>query len=128
VKGDPVICSRNIFERYQRIALNDRESFHAVSLNARNRITGEWKISEGSLHQCALSPRDIFSVLMREGSFQVIFIHNHPSGDPVPSQEDIEFTSRLVKAGSILGIKVLDHIIIAGNSYTSLKDEGKITM
>lgn len=123
---EPLVNSSLVFKCYQHLSLNERETFYALSLNAKNRVIREWKFCEGSSNACILSPREIFSNLLKEGCMQVIFLHNHPSGDPTASNEDIHFTKRLVEAGNFVGIKVLDHIIIGNENYVSLRDEGII--
>lgn len=92
-------------------------------LDGKNRITRKVQVSEGSLNQSIVHPREVFAPAVRESAAAVIFIHNHPSGDPAPSREDREITRRLKEAGEILGIKVLDHIIIDG-AYFSFVESG----
>ena len=81
-------------------------------------------VSEGSLTLSIVHPREVFSLAIREAAAAVIFLHNHPSGDPQPSTEDRELTRRLVAAGELLGIQVLDHLIIGDNRYLSFADQG----
>jgi DNA repair protein RadC len=82
------------------------------------------RISEGSLTASIVHPREVFSAVVRESAAGVIFLHNHPSGDPTPSREDINITRRLKDGGDLLGIRVLDHIIIGHDSFASLADSG----
>lgn len=118
-------CSEEVFKGYNPLFKDlKREAFYVVLLDSRNRGIREVKVAEGSLNGCGLNPRDVFSPAVRESAAAVIFIHNHPSGDPAPSKEDIELTSRLSKAGDLLGVRVLDHIIIGDGRYTSLVDMG----
>ena len=98
----------------------DREIFVALHLNARNQPVGHEVVSIGSL----VHPREIFKAAILSNSAGVILVHNHPSGDATPSREDIELTRRMVKAGEILGIEVLDHIIVAGDRFLSMKETG----
>ncbi|MBM4386171.1 MAG: DNA repair protein RadC [Deltaproteobacteria bacterium] len=116
--------SREVFERYRHLSLLERENFMALLLNSKNRVTRELKIAEGTTSSCVISTRDIFSSLLREDAQQVIFLHNHPSGDPEPSAEDRQITKRLYDAGNIIGIPVLDHIIIGANNHYSMRDNG----
>jgi len=98
-----------------------KEHFWVICLDTRNRLT-DWKqVSIGSLDTSIVHPREVFKEAVSASAASVIFVHNHPSGDPEPSKEDIELTKRLVKAGEIIGIDVLDHIIVCDRSYVSLK-------
>lgn len=97
-----------------------KEKFIVVSLNSANKVTRYETISVGSLNSSVVHPREIFKFAIENSSASIILIHNHPSGNLEPSQEDILITKKLVEAGTILNISVLDHLIIAGNSFTSL--------
>lgn len=101
-----------------------KEVFKLILLNTKNRVIRSVNISIGSLSASIVHPREVFSEAVKTGCSGVIFVHNHPSGDPEPSSEDLETTKRLVNAGDILGIKVLDHIIIGNGRYLSLKEKG----
>ena len=103
-----------------------KEVFKVLLLNRANRLIKEVSISEGTLDASIVHPRDVFREALLEPAAGVILIHNHPSGNPAPSEEDLRITRQLVEAGRLLGIKVLDHIILAGGSYRSLADEGLI--
>jgi DNA repair protein RadC len=104
----------------------DREVFLVVHLDTKNQITDIHLASIGSLSTSIVSPREIWSYAVRNQAGAVIFAHNHPSSDPAPSREDRDCTERLVKAGNILGIKVLDHIIIGSyaTDFFSFADAG----
>ena len=104
-----------------------KEVFITVLLDAKNRLINEKqydKVSEGSLTKSIIHPREAFREAIRESAASVIFVHNHPSGDPSPSPDDIAVTERLRKAGEIIGISVIDHIIIGDGKYISLKEKG----
>ena len=103
---------------------NLKELFLTLLLDGKNRITRKVQVSEGSLNQSIVHPREVFAPAVRESAAAVIFIHNHPSGDPTPSREDREITRRLKEAGELLGIKVLDHIIIGDGRYYSFVESG----
>ena len=103
---------------------NRKELFLILLLDGKNRITRKVQVSEGCLNQSIVHPREVFAPAVRESAAAVIFIHNHPSGDPAPSREDREITRRLKEAGEILGIKVLDHIIIGDGAYFSFVESG----
>ncbi|AFQ46021.1 RadC family protein [Desulfosporosinus meridiei] len=102
----------------------DREHFRVVSLSTKNHVLGISSVSIGSLNSSLVHPRECFKEAIRRNSNAIILLHNHPSGDPTPSQEDIEVTRRLADGGKILGIEVLDHVIIGDNRYISLKERG----
>ena len=101
-----------------------KEVFKVLLLNRANRFIKEVPISEGTLDASIVHPRDVFREALLEPAAGVIMIHNHPSGNPAPSEEDLRITKQLVEAGRLLGIKVYDHIILAGEVYRSLADEG----
>ena len=98
-----------------------KEHFLVLCLDTRNRIINCRPVSIGSLDTSIVHPREVFKEAVSSSAASVIFVHNHPSGDPEPSGEDIELTKRLAKAGEIIGIDVLDHIIVCDRSYLSLK-------
>ena len=100
--------------------------FKIILLNTKNNIIKQITVSIGSLNSSIVHPREVFSEAVKAGCSGVLFAHNHPSGDPEPSREDIETTRRLVNAGNILGIKVLDHVIIGDGKYISFKEQGLI--
>lgn len=102
----------------------EKEHFKAILLNTKNHVISIEDISIGSLNSSIVHPREVFKPAIKRSSASVILVHNHPSGDPTPSREDIEVTSRLVNAGNVLGIAVLDHVIIGNNSILSLKEQG----
>ena len=101
-----------------------KEVFKVLLLNRANRLIKEVSVSEGTLDASIVHPRDVFREALLEPAAGVILIHNHPSGNPAPSEEDIRITRQLVEAGKLLGIKVYDHIILAGNTYRSFADDG----
>lgn len=101
-----------------------KEHFNVLLINAKGQLVEETEVSIGDLCSTLIHPREVFCQAIKRSAASVVFVHNHPSGDPSPSQQDIETTTRLVEAAEILGIRVLDHIIIGDNRYTSLKSEG----
>ncbi|HEY5586567.1 MAG TPA: DNA repair protein RadC [Ruminiclostridium sp.] len=103
-----------------------KEIFKALLLDTKNQIIKIVDVSVGSLNSSIVHPREVFSEAIKYGCNSIIFVHNHPSGDPTPSTEDIQTTQRLESAGQILGIKVLDHIIVGDGRYVSFKDKGII--
>jgi DNA repair protein RadC len=107
-----------------RLKDKKKEYFLAILLDTRNQLIRVAEISIGSLDTSIVHPREVFKEAISASASSVIFVHNHPSGDTEASEDDIALTKRLVQAGEIVGIDVLDHIIIGGKSYTSLKRLG----
>lgn len=103
-----------------------KEHFKGIYLDSRKKVIKEETIFIGSLNESVIHPREIFQIALNENAAALILIHNHPSGDPKPSGQDIEITKELVEAGDILGIPVLDHIIIGDKKYFSMREKGLI--
>lgn len=103
-----------------------KEFFKVLMLNVKLEVIGLETVSVGELSGAPVHPRESFEPAIRKGAAAVCFCHNHPSGDPTPSDDDLKITRRLMECGDILGIRVLDHIIIGDGVYTSLKEEGYI--
>lgn len=119
--------SRDVF-RHAHLRLRDlrRERFVALLLDSKHRLLGEVVVSEGTLTASLVHPREAFAPAIRESAAALVFVHNHPSGDPTPSAEDIELTRRLVAVGELVGIRVLDHVVIGDGRYHSFADAGRI--
>jgi len=98
--------------------------FRALLLTARHRLFRKVTVSKGTLSSSLVHPRDVFRTAIRLNAGAIILVHNHPSGDPEPSPDDEELTVRLHKAGHLLGIEILDHIIVAKNGCVSLREHG----
>jgi DNA repair protein RadC len=98
-----------------------KEHFLTLFLDTRSRVIGIAPVSVGSLDSSLAHPREVFKEAISANAASVIFVHNHPSGDPQPSEDDIKITRRLVEAGTIVGIEVLDHVIVADRAFVSLK-------
>ncbi len=123
--GTAITCPNDALALLQpRMQLLDREHFVVVSLTTKNRVIAIETASIGSLNSSLVHPREIFKNAIRLSAAAVILAHNHPSGDPTPSREDLEITNRLVEAGKLIGIEVLDHLIIGSGSFHSFKEEG----
>ncbi|MEY9868548.1 DNA repair protein RadC [Peribacillus sp. B2I2] len=101
-----------------------QEHFVCLYLNTKNQVLQKTTVFIGSLNASIVHPREVFKEAFRRSAASIICLHNHPSGDPSPSREDIEVTKRLVECGKIIGIEVLDHIIIGEHKYVSLKEKG----
>ena len=125
--GQPLRSSEDVFRHFQdAMEREKRELFYVVLLNNKNKKLREVKISEGSLTASLVHPREVYNPVIRESAAAVIFVHNHPSGDPAPSQEDIEITRRLKEVGEVMGVRVLDHIVIGHDRYFSFSDRGML--
>lgn len=104
----------------------DKEQFMLLSLNTKNGVIAIRIISLGSLNGSIVHPREVFKSAIVDSAAHIIIAHNHPSGDPAPSREDIETTKKLVETGKIIGIDVLDHVIIGEGKHFSMKETGYI--
>ena len=126
--GIQVGTSRDLFSHYYPLMRDLRhEVFKAVLLDAKHMVIRDMTISKGSLTVNIVHPREVFNVAVRESAAAVIVLHNHPSGNPEPSPEDHALTRRLVAAGDILGIRVLDHLVIGDGAYVSFADQGLLS-
>ncbi|MBP1156590.1 DNA repair protein RadC [Paenibacillus sp. PvR052] len=101
-----------------------KEHFVCLFLNTKNHVIGQETLSMGSLNASIVHPREVFRAAIKRSSASIVCAHNHPSGDPTPSPEDVQITKRLVQAGDIVGIDVLDHIVIGDQRFVSLKELG----
>ncbi|UJF36425.1 DNA repair protein RadC [Paenibacillus hexagrammi] len=101
-----------------------KEHFVCLFLNTKNHVLAQETLSMGSLNASIVHPREVFRAAIKRSSASIVCVHNHPSGDPTPSPEDVSLTQRLVEAGSIIGIEVLDHVIIGDQRFISLKEQG----
>ena len=100
-----------------------KEIFKGVYLDTKNRVIADETVSMGSLNTNIVHPREVFKKAIEKSAASIILVHNHPSGDPTPSNEDIELTKRMREAGNLLGIEVFDHVIIGDGKYISLKEK-----
>ena len=103
-----------------------REQFQALLLDRKNRVTRDVMISQGSLTASVVHPREVFNPAIRDSAAAVIFVHNHPSGDPAPSPEDRDITRRLKEVGDVMGVRILDHVVIGHDRYFSFSDRGML--
>ncbi len=122
-RGVQITCSSDVFNAYHlRFRQSKQEEFVLLCLDSKQQVIKESSISVGTLTQCLVHPRDVFKEAIRESAHAVIFVHNHPSGDPHPSHADILLTQRLKEAGEMLSIKILDHIVIGDHRFYSFTD------
>jgi DNA repair protein RadC len=120
--------SRELFDCFRaELTALDREHFYLLTLDSKNRTIGYHTVSVGSLSTSIVHPREVWKSALLDSAAAVVFLHNHPSGDPAPSREDRDCTNRLVEASKILGIRVLDHIVFGENDYYSFADAGLLT-
>ncbi len=117
--------SRQVAEMLMEEMMHEkRELFMTINLNSKLQVESKSVISIGNLDSAPVHPREVFGPAVRRGSAAIIVAHNHPSGDPTPSPEDINVTERLINASEILGIRLLDHVIVGNGCFTSMKSEG----
>lgn len=118
---DPESIARPLIARYTH---HVQERLGAVFLDSKNRVLAEREVYIGTLNSASVSTRDVLRLALEENAAAVIIFHNHPSGDPSPSAEDLMFTRRMVEAGKLMGVDVLDHLILGANRYVSLRQRG----
>lgn len=109
---------------YGEMGTSNQEVLKLIILNTKNEVVKIKDVFKGSLNSSLVHPREIFNEAIRSSAASIIICHNHPSGDPTPSSEDIKVTTRINQSGDIIGIKLIDHIIIGRNNYVSLKEKG----
>lgn len=122
-----ISCPKDIYEvltKVCRIQCNAEEVVILITLNTKNIVTGYFEVHRGTINTSLVHPREVFKRALLNNARYIIVAHNHPSGDPNPSKEDIQITERLKEAGNLLGINLLDHIIVGEDKYISLKEKG----
>jgi DNA repair protein RadC len=125
--GDPIRGPEDVFRHFHaRLRDMPHEQFHLLLLDGRHRVLREIMASRGTLTASLVHPREVFRPALREGAAALVVVHNHPSGDPGPSHEDREVTRRLVQAGALLGVPLLDHVVVAERGWVSLRGEGEL--
>ena len=148
VKAIQILCVLELAKRISKTSFNDgtkyntpkviagyymeqlrhleQEHLYVMFLDTKCKLIKDKLISSGTINQSLISPREIFIEALRCNCVNIILVHNHPSGDPAPSRDDLKSTSRVKEAGKIIGIRLLDHIIIGDNTYCSLNESGQI--
>jgi len=125
--GEPVRGPADVFRHFHaRVRQARHERFFVLLLDGRHRLLREVVISQGTLTASLVHPREVFRPALREAAAAVVLVHNHPSGDPTPSTEDHEITQRLFEAGSLIGVPVLDHVVVAERGWSSLSELGAL--
>jgi len=118
-----IITPKDVVAQLTDLRHNKKEHFIALYLNARNQLAHKETISIGTLNANLVHPREVFEPALKHSAAGIMVAHNHPSGDPKPSEDDLEITKRLTEAGKMMGVELLDHVIIATNNHFSFKDE-----
>lgn len=118
--------SRVVYDLFQFLANESKEHFISVHLDSKNKILCVELVSTGSLNASVVHPREVFKSCLLSSCAAILVLHNHPSGDPEPSREDLEITTRLKSAAELLGIRMLDHVIVGNGRYVSFADRGII--
>ena len=146
VKAIQISCISELAKRLSKASYQDRLSFShpatiaryymedlrhekqevmkLLMLNSKSRLIGETDISKGTVNASLITPRELFIEALQKNAVSIVIMHNHPSGDPTPSREDMLTTKRILDAGALIGIELLDHIIIGNNCYISFREEG----
>jgi DNA repair protein RadC len=123
----PAVTSpREALLQFQDLRTSPKECFAVLYLNTRNQPVGCERVAVGGLNVAALQPREVFAPAISLGAAAVILAHNHPSGDPTPSPEDLGVTRHLLEAGRLLGVEVLDHLVICAERFRSLRESGAL--
>lgn len=127
VRGEPFTSSAQVFEVFgDRLRQLKVEQFWAICIDAKGRVQRELLVSQGTLSNSLVHPREVFRVAIREAASSLVLIHNHPSGDPEPSADDRELTRRLEAVGELVGIRILDHVVVGDGAYVSFLERGWI--
>ena len=125
-RGERCLDPQSVYELMRPLAHAPVEEFHVVLLDVRGRLLRSERIAQGSLTQCPVNPRDVFRTAVREAAHGVVFVHNHPSGDPSPSSpEDADLTERLRAGAELVGVLARDHVIVAASGYYSFVEAGR---
>jgi DNA repair protein RadC len=111
-----------VYQAFRNLADSDKERFYTVHLDTKNKVLGIEMVSQGSLDYSPVHPREVYKSALLASAASIIFVHSHPSGDPNPSAADRKITEQLIRAGNLMGIEVLDHVIIGRDGYYSFSD------
>jgi DNA repair protein RadC len=123
--GSPLRDAESVWAHFRgRLPQLDREAFYVLLLDGKNRVQAEVRVSEGSLTAALVHPREVFAPAIRDGAAALVLVHNHPSGDPTPSAEDVALTERLRQVGDLVGVRVLDHVVIGRGRWVSMAESG----
>lgn len=124
-RGAPMRSSADVFRHFHERMRDLRvEQFHVVMLDGKHRVIRAEMVSQGTLTTSPVHPREVYAPAIRNSAAAVVLVHNHPSGDPAPSADDLAITRRLTEVGELVGIRVLDHVVVGDGRYASLADRG----
>lgn len=123
-RGSRIACAEDVFRYLADVRTADREHFVAIDLDARHRVIEKRVVAIGTITGVECHPREVFRPAISNGAVSIIVAHNHPSGDPSPSRQDVELTARLREVGELIGIPVVDHLVIVEDGYHSFADRG----
>jgi len=126
MRSRKIISSKDVYDLFSYLSNETKEHFLVLHLDTKNKIVCVDQVSTGSLNASIVHPREVLKSTLLSSAAAIVLIHNHPSGDPAPSKEDIEITKRIKECCEILGIRLLDHIITGDGEYASLADQGHI--
>ena len=121
-----ITSSKDVYDLFSYLSNESKEHFLVLHLDTKNKIVCVDQVSTGSLNASIVHPREVLKSTLLSSAAAIVLIHNHPSGDPAPSREDIEITQRIKECCDILGIRLLDHVITGESDYASLADQGHI--
>lgn len=121
-----ITCASDVKERAQEMQLLKQEECKVYHLNTKNEVTNEETVARGTVNSAMIHPREVFASAIKEHANSIIAVHNHPSGDPEPSEEDDTVTRQLKESGKIVGIELLDHVIIGKKTYYSYRETGRL--
>lgn len=125
--GQKIESAKDVFKLLKNdLGNKKKEHFKVLSLDSRNKLISIDNVSVGTINTNLVHPREVFKTAIQHLAVSIILVHNHPSGNPEPSEDDLEITKRLIESGKIMGIDILDHIIITKNKFFSFKDKGLI--
>lgn len=126
-RGKSFTSSYAVYEHYHPLfAGKEKEEFHMLLLDQKNRVLGSVLVGVGSINRCPITPQEIFAPALREKAVRLLLLHNHPSGNPEPSQDDRTLTQKLQQMAQLLGFEIIDHIVIGDGNYVSFADRGWI--
>ena len=124
---DPILCPTDTLPVIRALCADKaQENYVALALDSRNKVIATSVLFVGSLNACIVHPREVFAFAIQARAASLILAHNHPSGDTTPSREDLDLSRRLVQAGRIMGIEILDCLVISQDTYVSLKEAGTL--
>ena len=125
--GQNMTTPKEVFDLVKDTGNLAQESFSVLTLNAKTKLIKRHLVSLGTVNSSLVHPREVFRPAILDGAMSVILVHNHPSGDPSPSGQDLRITNKLIEAGKMLEITILDHVIVAGDKFISMRESGIIS-